>query len=63
MTDFWANSDWIGEQIQRCYRHRAILLKKVEDTPTGYKTTYRCPMGHDMIMEDVQQPYYGVNKR
>jgi len=36
---------------------------KVEDTATGYKTVYRCPMGHDMIKEDVDQPYYGLNKR
>lgn len=36
---------------------------KVEDTPTGYKTIYRCPMGHEMIKEDVDQPYYGLNRR
>jgi len=59
----WPNSDIIGQSIQRCYKHGAILLMKVEDMPTGYKTTYRCPMGHDMVKEDVEQPYYGLNKR
>lgn len=59
----WPNSDVIATQVQRCYRHKAILLRKVEDTPKGYRTTYRCPMGHTMIMEDVNQPYYGLNKR
>jgi len=59
----WPNSDKIAAEITRCYRHRSILLSKIIDTPTGYKTVYRCPMGHDMIREDVEQPYYGLNKR
>jgi len=51
----WPNSDHIrdrGSTVIRCRHDQYIMARKIEETKTGYESTYRCPIGHEFIKTD-----------